>query len=92
MPFLGQRSPLFDDNFDSLTAIEQKSIIKAVQKLLHNPRHPSLQTHIVEPRERKPKIFEAYASAELRITWKYIGDETILLRNCGHHDQTLHNP
>lgn len=92
MAFLGQRSPLFDENFDALTAVEQKAMIKAVKNLLQNPRHPSLQTHIVKPRGRKPKVFEAYVSSELRLTWQYNGDETILLRNCCHHDQTLRNP
>jgi hypothetical protein len=77
MAFFGQRSPIFNHNFDALTSVEQKAIIKAVKNLLHNPRHPSLQTHLVEPRSRKPKIFEAYASEELRMTWQYFGEETI---------------
>jgi hypothetical protein len=92
MEYKAHRSPLFLQSFDLLTSAEQKAIIQAISKLLQNPRHPSLQTHIVEPRSQKPKIFEAYASAELRITWQYSGNDEILLRNCGHHDKTLKKP
>jgi hypothetical protein len=56
-----------------------KQVAKAIQFLLHDPRHPGLQTHeyssIPHPFERNGKVFEAYAQNQTpgayRIFWCY---------------------
>lgn len=37
-------------------------------------------------------IFEAGANMDIRITFHFEKTDTIVLRNCGHHDRTLKNP
>ena len=37
-------------------------------------------------------IFEASANMDIRITFHFDNSDTIILRNCGHHDRTLKNP
>lgn len=56
-----------------------KQIKKSLAYLQHNPRHPSLQTHlyssIEHPLHPKEKVFEAYAQnrtpSAYRIFWCY---------------------
>ena len=66
-----------------------KQVAKAIQLLLENPRHPSLQTHeftsLEHPFAPGEKVFEAYAQQNTpnayRIFWCYgpeRGDITII--------------
>lgn len=53
--------------------------------------YPSLRVKKMEG-YHNPDIWEARANVELRITFEYEKPDTIILRNCGHHDKTLKNP
>lgn len=83
----------FLTNYSQLTVKEQKAIDKAIIFLSTNPRHPALNTHKATNVRAKYKVggnevFIAYASKELRITFEY-GPQLsmITIRNCGYHDE-----
>jgi len=56
-----------------------KQVVKCIDLLLENPRHPSLKTHefesLTNPYDKKEKVFEAHAQhktpAAYRIFWRY---------------------
>jgi hypothetical protein len=60
------------------------AIAKCVKMLGTNPRHRSLQTHVVHG-TKNPKVFEAYVDMKNRVTWHWgDGDSIVLLTNCNH--------
>lgn len=79
----------FAENYQKLDAVSQKAIDKALTLLNHSTHHPSLRT---KKMEGTSDIFEASANMNIRITFHYEKPDTIVLRNCGHHDKTLNNP
>jgi len=83
-----RRLDRFVKSFKKLDAGSRKKIETAIRKLVADPWYPSLQTSKLEG---TGYIFYCRASDELRITFHFDG-ETIVLRNCGHHDPTLRKP
>jgi mRNA-degrading endonuclease RelE of RelBE toxin-antitoxin system len=79
----------FDRSLASLDSNSQKAVAKALRLLLNNPRHPSLR---IRKMEGYSNVFEASANMDIRITFHYEKPDTIVLRNCGHHDETLSKP
>lgn len=79
----------FDKSFGNLDSVSQTRITMAVSRLMEDPRHPSLR---VKKMEGWGYIWEASASMDLRITFHYEKPDTIVFRNCGHHDPTLKKP
>jgi mRNA interferase RelE/StbE len=81
----------FTYNYAKLDTSSRKAIKKAMNLLEQNPRYPSLRTKKMQGMDY---IYEASANMDIRITFHYEQPEpdTIVLRNCGHHDQTLKNP
>lgn len=82
-------SKQFKKVFKKLDPNSQKAIEKAIPMLAENPRHPSLR---VKKMKGHKYIFEASANMDIRITFHFDNSDTIILRNCGHHDRTLKNP
>lgn len=84
------RSKGFEKSFKKLKDPQiKKAIIKSVSILAEDPYHPSLHTGKI----RKVKgVFYSRAGRDARITWEYLDQDTIYLRNCGHHDDALNNP
>jgi mRNA-degrading endonuclease YafQ of YafQ-DinJ toxin-antitoxin module len=39
-----------------------------------------------------PNVWEASANMDLWITFEIEKPDKLILRNCGHHDETLNNP
>lgn len=79
----------FDKSLKGLDPNSQKSIAKAMRLLLDNPYHPSLR---IRKMEGYDSVFEASANMDIRTTFHYEKPDTIVLRNCGHHDETLSSP
>ena len=79
----------FDRSLAALDSNAQKTVAKALQFLLANPRHPSLR---IRKMEGYSQVFEASANMDIRITFHYETPDVIVLRNCGHHDDTLSKP
>lgn len=89
MKYRIEYSPRFTKNFARLDPISQNAIHKAVKLMSQDPRHPSLRTRRVQGTD---SVFEASANMDIRITWEYMGDGAILMRNCDHHDDALKRP
>lgn len=89
MRYRVEYSPRFKKNLAKLELLNRKAVQKAVGLMIQDPRHPSLRTKRVQGTD---KVFEASANMDLRITWEYIDDSAILLRNVGHHDEALGSP
>ncbi len=90
-----QHSPRFMAQVAHLEEETYKKLEKQLMLLQVNPRHPSLQTHVVQGKTGKfgGKIFEAYVDMKYRFTWEY-GPEKghITLRNVDNHDECLEKP
>ncbi|MEG6512980.1 hypothetical protein [Desulforamulus ruminis] len=82
-------SELFADKVKRLSLEERRVLKKKFEFLMENPRHPSLRTKKIQGQDR---IFEASITMEIRMTWEYMEDGGILLRNIGEHDKTLKSP
>jgi mRNA-degrading endonuclease RelE of RelBE toxin-antitoxin system len=68
---------------------EEKALArKAVKNLVMDIGYPALRVKKIRGTEH---IWEARASRSLRLTFQIEGD-TIILRNIGHHDETLERP
>jgi len=84
---------IFLENYSKLDTREKRAVDKAIEALINNPRHPSLNAHKAKNVKAKYSIggkdvFIAYATRSMRFTFEY-GPESgmIALRNCGPHDK-----
>ncbi|HEY44430.1 MAG TPA: hypothetical protein G4O11_10665 [Anaerolineae bacterium] len=78
----------FQKAYQSLAANDQGRVQKAIRIMAGDLRHPSLRVKRIKGTQG---IWEARASKSLRITFETEGD-ALILRNVGHHDQTLKKP
>jgi len=78
----------FRKAYQSLAADDQGRVQKAIRLISGDLRHPSLRVKRIKGTQG---IWEARASKSLRITFETEGD-ALILRNVGHHDQTLKKP
>jgi mRNA-degrading endonuclease RelE of RelBE toxin-antitoxin system len=78
----------FEKAYENLTAVERKSVRKALTLLADDPKYPSLRVKKMEGRQN---IWEARPSKRLRMTFEMVG-ENIYMRNVGDHDRVLKNP
>ncbi|GAB4074636.1 hypothetical protein GCM10028778_21390 [Barrientosiimonas marina] len=81
----------FVKRYKKLDPQNQGKIKITLQQLEQDLSYPSLRVKKMKG-YRQPAIWEASASMDLRITFEIEKPDTIILRNCGHHDQTLNNP
>lgn len=81
----------FVKRYKKLDLQSQKRIKRTLQQMEQDFSHPSLRVKKMKG-YHNPNIWEASASMDLRITFEIEKPETLVLRNCGHHDQTLNNP
>ncbi len=84
---------IFLESYSKLGTREKRAVDKAIEALINNPRHPSLNVHKAKNVKAKYSIggkdvFIAYATRSMRFTFEY-GPESgmIALRNCGQHDK-----
>lgn len=82
---------LFVKRYKKLSRQSQERIKRTLKQLEQDLSHPSLRVKKMKG-YHNPNIWEASASMDLRITFEIEKPETLILRNCGHHDQTLDNP
>lgn len=78
----------FQKAYQSLAAVDQGRVQKAIRLMSDDLRHPGLRVKRIKGTQG---IWEARASKSLRITFETEGD-ALILRNVGHHDQTLKKP
>ena len=82
-------SPCFKKTFQKLPPELQAKVVKALQLLAENPRHPSLRT---KPIQGIRGIYEARVDQSYRMTYQRLPDDVLLLRVVGKYDETLKNP
>jgi mRNA-degrading endonuclease RelE of RelBE toxin-antitoxin system len=90
-PMILKRTKRFKKQYKKLDKQSQNIINKALTMSMEDHSHPSLRVKKMKG-YRNPYIWEASASMGLRITFEIEKPDTIILRNCGHHDDTLGNP
>ena len=78
----------FKKAWEQLTEGEKTLARKAITNLAVNIRYPALRAKKIKGAEN---IWEARASRSVRITFQIEGN-TIILRNIGHHNETLERP
>jgi addiction module RelE/StbE family toxin len=81
------RQVLFSNDFvrdyQGLPESIRKKADEAIQRILENPRHPSLQMKKMQPKQRG--IWEARVTQGYRLTFRVDG-ELITMRRVGTHD------
>ena len=82
------RTDRFKKAWGQLTKREKTLARKATANLAVNIRYPSLRVKKIRGTEN---IWEARVSYSLRMTFQIEGN-TIILRNIGHHNETLGRP
>ncbi len=81
----------FIKDYKKLDSKYKKRIDKTLLLLINDFSHPSLRVKKMKG-YTNPNIWEASANMDLRITFEIEKPDTIFLRSCGHHDETLKNP
>lgn len=82
------RTVKFKKAWKELNEDEKGLARKAIKNLVKDMRYPALK---VKKIQGVKSIWEARASRSLRITFQIVGD-LVILRNVGHHDETLERP
>ncbi|WLR42210.1 cytotoxin [Bacillus carboniphilus] len=82
-------SKRFKKNYKKLDLQSQKLIKKALIQFDTDFSHPSLR---MKKMTGYNDLWEISANMDLRITFKWEKPNTFIMRNCGHHDDTLRNP
>lgn len=72
----------FEKNLKNLTAKEQKTVAKKLMLMMENPFHPSLLTKKVQGFQN---LFECSVNMDIRILWRYDGEDIIITLDIGHH-------
>ena len=79
----------FKRSYKKLDQQSQETIKKALKQIEIDFTHSSLR---IRKMEGYKDIWEASANMNLRITFTIEKPDLVILRNCGHHDETLSNP
>jgi mRNA-degrading endonuclease RelE of RelBE toxin-antitoxin system len=83
-----RRSRRFNKAFLKLPPHVQDKVLKALELLDADFRHPGLRTKRIKGSD---DIFEARVDRHYRLTYERQGD-VLILRNVGAHDETIDNP
>jgi len=86
-----ERTDRFKKAYKKLDKQSQKVINQALILLVDDLSHPSLRVKKMKG-YHNPDLWEMSANMDLRITFEFIKPNTLILRNCSHHDATLNNP
>ena len=76
----------FEKAYSRMSNRHAKAVDKALRMMQDNLRYPSLRVRRVLGTK---DIWEARAGLAIRITFKYLDEDTIQLRNIGTHDQVF---
>lgn len=76
-------SDRFLKSYDKLTKIEQTKVDKKIEYFKNDIFHPSLRTHRLQGYLNR---FESSVNMDIRIIWKFEGDDVVAFLDVGHHD------
>jgi mRNA-degrading endonuclease RelE of RelBE toxin-antitoxin system len=82
------RTDRFNRAYRKLEPRQQELVKKALRQLAMDRTHPGLRIKRVQGTDT---IWEMRAGRDIRITFEITG-EAYILRNAGHHDETLRKP
>lgn len=96
------RTTLFKRSYQKLEDRDRRRIDRALRLLAEQPFYPyhgGLSVHklegvrgtAIQVGASPPQVWEMHATDELLVTFQY-GEEEILFRNCGHHNDVLRSP
>jgi len=85
---LFERTERFKRAYRRLETAEREMVKKALRQLAEDRTHPGLRLKRLQGTDG---IWEVRAGRDLRITFEFVDDVTVL-RNVGHHDETLRQP
>jgi len=85
---LFERNERFKRAYRKLETAEREIVKKALRQLAEDRTHPGLRLKRLQGTDG---IWEVRAGRDLRITFEFVDDVTVL-RNVGHHDGTLRQP
>lgn len=76
---------IFDREFDKLSKIDQKRVMKTLSLLKNSPFYPSLRTKKMEGGD---DTMESRVNRDMRIIWQFDEDDgnIIVALDVGHHD------
>lgn len=83
-----ERTERFKRAYRKLEAAEQELVRKALRQLAEDRSYPGLRVKRVQGTSA---VWEVRAGRDIRITFEMAG-EVAVLRNVGHHDETLRKP
>ncbi len=84
------RTKRFKREYKKLNEEDRHAIDKTLVKFFQGSKSASLR---IKKMQGKKGVYEMSANMDIRITFSYEKEPVgIILRNCGHHDQTLKNP
>lgn len=81
----------FKRSYKKMDKDSQELIKEALKMLAENLKHPSLRVKKMQG-YHNPYVWEASANMDIRITFEMEKPDKLILRNCGHHNETLSNP
>lgn len=81
----------FKRSYKKMDKDSQELIKEALKMLAYDSKHPSLRVKKMQG-YYNPYVREASANMNIRITFEMGKPDKLILRNCGHHDETLSNP
>lgn len=76
-------SERFGKSLRKLSSIERAKVQKTIDLLRVNPEHPSLR---VKKLKGKKNRWECMVNRDIRIIWKWEGENIIFTIDVGHHD------
>ena len=76
-------SKTFEHELDRLSLADQKMVLRKVAFLEENPRHPSLQSEMLNG---QIDLYKSRVNKSIRMIWHYKDNKTIELVDVGHHD------
>lgn len=91
MSYIFERTNRFKKAYKKLDPQSQKSIKNAIKQMQKDYSSNSLRIKKIQG-TRNPVVWEASANMDIRITFQIEKPNKIILRNCGHHEETLNNP
>ncbi len=85
---LFERTERFKRAYRKLETAEREMVKKALRQLAEDRSHPGLRLKRMQGTDG---IWEVRAGRDLHITFEFVNEVTVL-RNVGHHDETLRQP
>ena len=69
--------------YDKLTKVEQTLVDRKIILFKENIMHPSLRVKKIKGYKNR---FEFSVNMDIRVIWKYDGDNIVVFLDVGHHD------